>query len=124
MLFRLSSDQNLVAVHAMLNRWNADADRFRRAAHAARKGTAPTSVTVEEAEEAREDILSLLDEIEEALQRKAPGTLPFANLLRPQTMAFALLESVTKSCAIFDRFLGQQIAGPIRIAHEHRVTAD
>ena len=60
MLFRPSIDQNLVAVHAMLGSWNAEADRFRRVAIAARNGEAPTSVTVAAAEEARDGLMSLL----------------------------------------------------------------
>jgi hypothetical protein len=120
MLFRPSIDQNLVAVHAMLDSWNAEADRFRRVAIAARNGEAPTSLTVAAAQEARDGLMSLLGEIDDALGKVAPGSQQFGDLLRAQMMAIALLESVGNSYDMLDRYIPEPVHGPKRIAHEVR----
>jgi hypothetical protein len=121
MLFRPSVDQNLIAVHAMLDSWNAEADRFRQAAVAARNGEAPTSLTVAAAEEAHDGLMSLLGEIDEALEKVTPGSQQFSDMLHAQMAAIALLESVGNSYDILDRFVTTEIAGPTRIAHELRL---
>ncbi len=124
MLFRPSADQNLDAIHAMLDGWNVEADRFRQAAIAGRKGEAPSSLTVTAAEEAHDGLMSLLDEIDGTLSRLAPGSAPFAGLLQAQITAMALLESVGNSWDVLDRLVTEDIAGPRRIAHELRVAAE
>jgi len=121
MLFRPSADQNLIAVHAMLDSWNAEADRFRQAAVAARNGEAPTSLTVAAAEEAHDGLMSLLGEIDEALEKVPPGSQQFSDMLHAQMAAIALLESVGNSYDILDRFVTTEIAGLTRIAHEQRL---
>ena len=121
MLFRPSADQNLIAVHAMLDSWNAEADRFRQVAIAARNGEAPTSLTVAAAEEAHDGLMSLLGEIDEALAKVTPGSQQFSDMLHAQMAAIALLESVGNSYDILDRFVTTEIAGPTRIAHELRL---
>ena len=118
MLFRPSADQNLIAVHAMLDSWNAEADRFRQAAIAARNGEAPTSLTVGAAEEAHDGLMSLLGEIDEALDKVKPGSQQFADLLHAQMASVALLESVGNSYDILDRFVTEQVPGPTRIPRE------
>jgi hypothetical protein len=124
MLFRPSADQNLTAIHAMLDTWNAEADRFRHAAIAARNGEAPTSLTVSAAEEAHEGLMTLLDEIGDALGKLPAGSPQFAGLLQAQITALALLESVGNSYDVLDRFVTEQIDGPTRIAHELRIAAE
>lgn len=123
MLFRPSADQNLSAVHAMLDAWNAEADRFRQAAIAARNGEAPTSLTAAAAEEAHDGLMALLDEIDDALGKLPPGSPQFSGLLQAQITALALLESVGNSYDILDRFVTEEMDGPTRIAHEFRVAA-
>lgn len=123
MLFRPSADQNLEAVHAMLDAWNAEADRFRRAAGAVRDGEAPSSLIVTAAEEAHDGLMALLDEIDEALSKLPPGSAAFTGLLQAQITGLALLESVGNSYDILDRFVVEEIAGPRRIAHEQRIAA-
>lgn len=124
MLFRPSADQNLTAIHAMLDAWNAEADRFRQAAIAAREGEAPTSLTVSAAEEAHDGLMQLLEEIDEALGKLPAGSPQFAGLLQAQITAVALLESVGNSFDILDRFVTEEIDGPTRIAHELRIAAE
>ena len=108
----------------MLDSWNAEADRFRQAAIAARNGEAPTSLTVSAAEEARDGLMSLLGEIDEALGKVKPGSQQFAGLLHAQMATIALLESVGNSYDILDRFVTEQVRGPTRIAHDLRVAAE
>jgi len=123
MLYRPSADQNLIAVHAVLDGWNAEADRFRQAAIAARKGEAPTSLTVAAAEEAHDGLMSLLAEIDEALDKVKPGSQQFADLLHAQMAAIALLESVGASYDFLDRFVAEPVAGPARISHDLRAAS-
>ena len=124
MLFRPSVDQNLVAVHAMLDAWNAEADRFRRAAIAARNGEAPTTLTVAAAEEAHDGLMSLLAEIDDALDKVTAGSEQFSALLHAQKIAIALLESIGNSHDMLDRCIPEPVHGPTRIAHELRVAAE
>ena len=123
MLFRPSADQNLDAVHAVLDAWNAEADRFRQAAIAARNGEAPTSLLASAAEEAHDGLMTLLDEIDQTLSDLPPGSPQFAGLLQAQITATGLLESVGNSHDILDRFVVDEITEPRRIAHELRVAA-
>jgi hypothetical protein len=123
MLFRPSADQNLEAVHSMLDSWNAEADRLRQAAIAARSGETPTSLTAAAAEEVHDGLVSLLDELDDALDKVSPGSPQFGALLKAQMTAIALLESVGNSFDILDRFVMTKNEGPTRIAHEQRVAA-
>ena len=124
MLFRPSADQNLDTMHAMLEAWNAEADCFRRAAIAARKGEASTSLTVSAAEEAHDELLSLLGEIDAALAKAATGSSLFAALLQTQGTAIALLESVGNSWDILDTVATEKVPAPRRITHEPGMAAE
>ena len=124
MLFRPTADQNLAGAHAALDAWNAEADRFRQCALAARKGEAPKSLTVSAAEEAHDGLMALLDELDQALDTTPPGNPNFAALLQAQHTALALLESVGNSYEILERSVTEQIEAPTRIAHELRVAAE
>lgn len=124
MLFRPTADQNLAAVHAALDAWNAEADRFRLAAIAARNGEAPSSLTLAAAEEAHDGLFSLLDELDQAFDTLPPGNAGFSGLLQAQKAALALLESVGTSYEVLERFVTEQTEAPTRIAHELRVAAE
>lgn len=117
MLFRPRADQNLGAVQAMLGAWNAEADGFRRAAAAVRTGETTDSLAVAAAEQAHDGLLSLLDELDYSLATAEPGSAQFAALLRAQTSAVALLESVGNSCDILDSRMAEPMTAPIHIAH-------
>lgn len=121
MLFRPTADQKLDAIHALLDGWNAEADRFRQAAIAARKGEAPGSLIIAAAEEAHDGLITLLDEIDRALDAVPPGKADFAGLLRAQNIAVSLLESVGHSYDVLESFVSAPEAGPVRIAHELRL---
>jgi hypothetical protein len=124
MLFRPSAEQNLEAIHVMLDSWNAEADRFRHAARAARKGDTPTSLVVSSAGEAYDELLSLLGQLDAALDRAPPGSPNFASLLQAQTTAVALLESVGNSYDILETVATETMVGPTRIVHEFAVAAE
>lgn len=123
MLFRPSADQTLDAIHTLLDGWNAEADRFRHAAIAARKGEMPTSLVVAAAEEAHDQLSSLLGRIDDSLDKVSAGNPQFAELLQVQMTAVALLESVGNSYDILDGFVTEQMVAPRRIAHELEVAA-
>jgi hypothetical protein len=118
MLFRPSADQNLDAVHALLDAWNAEADRLRRAAIAAQHGEKPTSLLAVAAEEARDGLEAMLLELEGALDRAAPGSPAFPHLLHAQTAAIGLLESIGNTLDRLERFAATPMAGATRIIHE------
>jgi hypothetical protein len=124
MLFRLKAHQKLDAINALLDAWNGEADRFRLAAMAARNGEAPSSLVVSAAEEARDGLMHLLDEIDESLISLPAGHESFSALLLAQAGAVALLESVSRSYDTLERFLTEEMAEPKRIAHEFRIAAE
>jgi hypothetical protein len=124
MLLRLKAHQKLDAINALLDAWNGEADRFRIAAMAARKGESPSSLVAGAAEEARDELRQLLDEIEQALMEIRHGHESFSGLLLAQASAIALLESVSTSYEVLDRFVTDQHEAPRRIAHEPRVAAE
>lgn len=118
MLFRPGAEQNLEAVHGMLESWNVEADRFRQAALAGRSGDAPSTVTAAAAEEAHDGLMSLLSEIDDALDKVSAGSPQFGVLLKAQMTAVALLESIGNSFDILDRLVATQATAPTRIAHK------
>jgi hypothetical protein len=123
MLFRPTTDQNLPAIHAMLDNCNVEADHLRNVARAAVKGDAPTALTTYAARDVKEALGELLDEIEETLVTVSPGTRTFMDLIHAQTTALALLESVERSCDMLDAIEPAPIAGPRYISHKLRLAA-
>ena len=117
MLFRPPTDQNLSAVRAMLDGWDGDADRFRQAAQGARTAGVAMSLTVSAAQDAHEALSSLLEELDDALQKVGGGSRLFLDLLHAQTKASALLESLCSTRDILDLYVTVQIGGPTSIAH-------
>ncbi len=124
MLFRPTADQRLDSIHAMLEASNAEADRFRLAAMAARKGEAANSLTAAAAEEAHDGLMALLDDLDQALNAVPPGHPSFAALLQAQATAVALLESVGNSYEILERAVTEQVSAPTRIPRELRIAAE
>ena len=123
MLYHPSADQRLDAIHALLVTWNGEADRFRAVAMAARKGEQPASTVVAAAEEAHDGLMSLLEDIDRALDALAAGHPQFAALLQAQTSAVSLLESVSNSFDVLDRFTATAVPEPQRIAHRPLLSA-
>lgn len=115
MLFRPTADQRLDGILAMLEVWNDEADRFRAVAVAARKGKAPSSLVVAGVEEAHDGLISLLDDIDRAIESARPGDRAFADLLKAQGKAVALLESVTNSMDVLSLVMTDDQPAPVRI---------
>lgn len=115
MLFRPTADQRLDGILGMLEVWNEEADRFRAVAAAARKGEAPSSLAVAGVEEAHDALISLLDDIDRAVENVPPGDRGFADLLRAQSKAVALLESVTNSMDALSLVVTDDQPAPVRI---------
>lgn len=113
MLFRPPADHRLDAARNLLDGWNAEADRFRTGAIAALQGEPPTAALVDAMEEAQMGLTVLLDDIDGALERAAPGDADFAGLLHAQICAVALLESFERSAEIIDEFEPDQSVPPI-----------
>jgi len=99
----------------MLDVWNDEADRFRAAAVAAREGEPASSLVVASAEEAHDGLIALLDEIDRAIEGVAPGERAFADLLRMQSKAIALLESVTNSMDVLSLAATDDRPAPLHI---------
>lgn len=116
MLFRPTPDQRLEGILSMLEVWNEEADRFRAAALAARAGKPASSLVIAELEEAHDGLISLLDEIDRAIEGVPPGDRAFADLLRAQGKAVSLLESVTNSMDVLSLVVAaDDQPGPVRI---------
>jgi hypothetical protein len=124
MLFRPPLDQNLAAIHAMLDSWNVEADHFRQAARAATNGEAPALLTTCAAHEMKDAIEALLAEIDDALQAVAPCTRSFMDLMHAQLTALALLESVDRSCEMLEVLAPVPVNSPTLIPHEVRLAAE
>ena len=123
-MFQPSPDMRLAAIHAMLMTWDGEADRFRSAALAALKGETPSALLVAAVEEAHDGLFNVLDEMDRMLAQLAAGSAEFSQILRAQTMAVALLESIGNSRERLDRFSAEDVAGPHRIAHQLLVAAE
>lgn len=115
MLFRLSVDQRLDGILSMLEVWNEEADRFRAAATATRHGEIPSSLAVAGAEEVHDGLISLLEEIDRAVEAVRPGDRVFADLLQAQSKAVSLLESVSNSMDLLSLRVAEDQPGPVRI---------
>ena len=123
MLFRLSADQNLTAIQAMLDACDVEADCLRQTAIAARNGSRPTSLAVASADETYDGLLALADEIDAALSRLPAGDALFSPLLKAQTKALALLESVGRSRDMLADLPVERVRPPVRIGRESQVAA-
>lgn len=115
MLFRPTADQRLEGILSMLEVWNDEADRFRAVAVAARNGEAASSLVVAAVEEAHDGLMSLLDEIDRAIEGVPAGDRAFADLLKAQSKAVSLLESVTNSMDVLSLVVTDDQPAPLRI---------
>lgn len=115
MLFRPTADQRLDGILSMLEVWNDEADRFRAVAVATRNGEAPSSLVVAGVEEAHDGLISLLDDIDRAIESVPAGDRAFADLLKAQGKAVSLLESVTNSMDVLSQMVTDDQPGPVRI---------
>jgi hypothetical protein len=97
MLYRPNSPTSLAAIETLLEGWNADADHFRRAAMAVRRGEPVDFLTVRAASETRETIETVLEKIEGMLDQLAAGDRQVTELLQVLVSAQALAESVERS---------------------------
>ena len=121
MLLRLTADQRLEGIKAMLETWNAEADRFRAASVAARAGESPSSVLV--AEEAHDGLFTLIEEIDRTLETLPAGHKDFAALLQAQKVAVSLAEHISNSLDGLERFATAPEKAPVRIVHAPKLAA-
>jgi hypothetical protein len=118
MLFRPTTETNLGAIELLMQQWNDEADRYRRAAASVRQGEAPDPLIVRSAIEARESLDDTLQELESVLDRLPPGDRRVAQLLQILVSAQALAESVERSVDALDpRFAGIG-DGTIHLPHD------
>jgi len=115
MLYRPTADQRLDGILSMLEVWDDEADRFRAAAIAVRAGEPPSSLIVAGVEEAHDGLIALLDDIDRAIENIPPGDRGFADLLKAQTKAVSLLESVTNSMDVLSLLPTDDQPAPVRI---------
>ena len=119
MLFRPNAEQNLPAIETMLDTWNSEADRFRRAAMAVRRGDPADELTAQSVAEAHDGLQRLLTDIEAALDRLPAGDRRLIDLLQILVTTQALAESVERSWEVL--CVAPEVARPIHIAHEHAI---
>ena len=123
MLLRLTADQRLEGIKAMLETWNAEADRFRAAAVSARAGESPSAVLVAAAEEAHDGLFTLIEEIDRTLETLPAGHKDFAALLQAQKVAVSLAEHISTSLDGLERFATAPEKAPVRIVHAPKLAA-
>ena len=121
MLFRPNAEQNLAAIETILDNWNGEADRFRHAAMAVRRGEPADELTAQSAAEAHDGLQRLLVEIEDALDRLPAGDRRLIELLQVLVTAQALAESVERSWEVLA--VTAEAARPIHIAHDYAIAA-
>lgn len=102
MLFRPPTEHRLDAARTLLDDWNGEADRFRRAAEQARRGEPPTPALAEAAHDVHGDVRELIDDLDLALAQARPGHPDFGRLLQVQVTALAIAESVERSLDLLD----------------------
>ena len=117
MLFRPTIEANLTAVQSMLDGWNEDADRYRRAAIAMRRGGEVDGLVANAAAEAHEGVERVLEEIEGALDRLPAGDRRMSELLQILVSAQALAESLERSCEVLS--VATETRGPAHIPHDY-----
>ena len=117
MLFKPQAEAQLDGVCALLLSWNAEADRFRIAAEAARRGETPASNPVDAAEGMYGGLMELVADIDQALERLPAGHKDFATLLKAQMMAMNLLEALGNSLDVLERFATRPLQAPVLIDH-------
>jgi hypothetical protein len=123
MLFHPSADERLEAVAAQLDQWDGEADRIRSVALAVRQGTAPSEALLAAAEDARDGLTSLIDELDRALEAAPAGHESFAKLLRAQKRALALSESIGNSLDLLAECPAVPISEPASVGHPDALQA-
>jgi hypothetical protein len=97
MLFRPGAQERLHSIEGQLIAWSEEADRFRVAAIAARRGEPQLATLVGAAEDTHDGLILLLEELDRALADLPAGHAEFGAVLRAQGKTVALLESVGNS---------------------------
>ena len=111
MLFRPGAQDRLHSIEAQLAAWGEEADRFRAAAIAARRGAPPPDTLLSAAEEVHDGLAALMEDLDRALDGLPAGHAEFSALLGAQGTALALLESVGNSLdVLFDTTPGGRSA--------------
>lgn len=121
---QFTPDHELDAIHALLDRWNAEADRFRLAAAAAQRGETPATSVVNALAEAHNGLIDVLEATDRMVETTRGGTTAFAAVLQVQATAAALLESLSTSLDVLDRFITEPVSEPVRIAHQAETEVD
>src|SRR3569623_866577 len=97
MLFRPGAEDRLHSIQAQLLSWGEDADRYRLAAIAARRGESQLDTPLSGADELHDGLMTLLEELDGAVEGLPNGHAEFGGLQRAQRKTLALLESVGNS---------------------------
>ena len=104
MLFRPGAQERLHSIQGQLLAWSEEADRFRLAAIAARRGEQQLETLVTAAEETHDGLMALLDDLDRALESLPAGHVEFGALLHAQGKTLSLLESVSNSLDVLAGF--------------------
>jgi hypothetical protein len=104
MLFRPGAEDRLHSIQAQLLSWGEEADRYRLAAIAARGGARQLDTLVGGAEELHDGLMSLLEELDKAVEGLPAGHAEFSGLLHAQGKTLSLLESVGNSLDVLSGF--------------------
>lgn len=121
----LESDSELDEIRGLLDAWNVECDRFREAAALALKGgEVPSTSLIEALEYAHDGLIGLIELTDQMLGELPGGHPDFAQLLQAQGVAISLLESVSNSYDVLDRFISKPVADAKTIGREMRIAAE
>lgn len=105
MLFRPGAQERLHSIQGQLLAWSEEADRFRLAAMAARRGEQQLETLVGAAEETHDGLMTLLEDLDRALEGLPAGHAEFSAVLHAQSKTLSLLESVSNSLDVLSGFV-------------------
>ena len=116
MLFRPGAQERMHSIQSQLVAWGEEADRFRLAAIAARRGEQQLATLVDAAEEVHDGLMTLLDDLDRALEGPAAGSGEFSALLHAQRKTLSLLESVGNSLDVLAGYATDTRPNTVHIA--------
>jgi hypothetical protein len=116
MLFRPEAHERLHSIRAQLLSWGEEADRFRAAAGAVRRGEPQLDTLVVGAEELHDGLMMLLEELDRALEGLPAGHAEFGALLHAQSKTLSLLESVSNSLDVLSGSASNSRSDVVHIA--------
>jgi hypothetical protein len=108
-------EKAFAAWRALLPHWNAEADRFRKLALAARSGEAVQVGAFDEAEAMVQQIRAAMERADMLMTMTQAGDAALSTLLRASAEFESLLESLQTSLEMADLVAGRPLRRPLQV---------